>query len=77
MLSHSVSNQRAVTYGSGMGHVLRKHSLYALWAGLLGFDLERAMLVDLRGQPSSASLCFAHAWGLLRGFSAGSMVKES
>ena len=77
MLSHSVSNQRAVTYGSGMGHVLRKHSLYALWAGLLGYDLARAMLVVLRGRLSSASLCFAHAWGLLRGFSAGSMVKES
>jgi glycosyltransferase involved in cell wall biosynthesis len=70
MLSHGVSNDRAVSYGCGMGRVLRKHSLFLLWVGLLSYDVLRVIVVVLRGSFSPASLCFAHAWGLIRGFSA-------
>jgi glycosyltransferase involved in cell wall biosynthesis len=76
MLSQEVSNGRAITYGSGMGHVLRKHSLFALWLGLLTYDVLRGVAVTLRGRASAASLCFAHAWGLLRGFSVEPIAEE-
>jgi glycosyltransferase involved in cell wall biosynthesis len=68
MLSDGVSNGRAVTYGSGMGRVLRKHSLFMLWIGLLSYDLLRGLIVFSRGRLAAASLCFAHARGLVRGF---------
>ena len=71
MLYHGVSHSRAFTYGSGMGHVLRKHSLLLLWIGLLIYDVLRGLLVFSRGRSSAASLCFAHAGGLVRGFAAG------
>jgi glycosyltransferase involved in cell wall biosynthesis len=68
MLSHGASNGRAVTYGRGMGHVLRKHSLFSLWVGLFTYDVLRGVVVVLRGRLSAASLCFAHARGLIEGF---------
>jgi hypothetical protein len=71
MLSDGVPKERAVSYGWGMGHVLRMHSLFGLWVGLLTYDVLRGVLVVLRGRLSAASLCFAHARGLIRGFSAG------
>jgi len=77
MLSDGVSNGRAIAYGSGMGHVLRKHSLVVLWLGLLTYDILRAVVVASCGRLSGASLCFAHAWGLLRGFSAELMAEGS
>jgi glycosyltransferase involved in cell wall biosynthesis len=69
MLSSGVSRGRAVTYGAGMGHVLRKHSLFSLWLGLLTYDLLRGVVVVMVGRVSAASACFAHATGLIRGFS--------
>jgi glycosyltransferase involved in cell wall biosynthesis len=69
MLSSDVSRDRAVTYGAGMGHVLRKHSLFSLWLGLLTYDLLRGVIVVALGKVSAASACFAHATGLVRGFS--------
>lgn len=77
MLSHGISKERAVSYGCGMGHVLRKHSLFSLWAGLLTYDTLRGVVTTLRGRLSAASLCFAHAWGLVRGYSAGPTVRET
>jgi glycosyltransferase involved in cell wall biosynthesis len=71
MLSGSVPRERARSYGWGMGNVLRKHSLFVLWGILLGYDVLRGMVVALLGRFSSASLCFAHAGGLLRGYSIG------
>jgi glycosyltransferase involved in cell wall biosynthesis len=71
MLSYGVSKERAVYYGCGMGRVSRKHSLSWLWAGLLTYDILRGLIVVLRGRLSAATLCFAHAQGLVRGFSAG------
>lgn len=70
MLSQGVSSSRAVTYGCGMGRVLRKHSLFPLWVGLLAYDVLRGVMVILRGRFSAASFCFAHARGLIRGFAA-------
>jgi glycosyltransferase involved in cell wall biosynthesis len=77
MLSGSIPKERAKSYGCGMGNVLRKHSLFALWGILLGYDFQRGMVVALLGKPSSASLCFAHAGGLLRGYFMGLGSQES
>jgi glycosyltransferase involved in cell wall biosynthesis len=71
MLSSSISRERAVGYGRGMGRVLRKHSLYSLWFMLIAYDFIRGILVALRGRISAAWLCFAHSQGVLVGFSAG------
>jgi glycosyltransferase involved in cell wall biosynthesis len=76
MLSHGVSEGRAVSYGCGMGRVLRKHSLFLLWVGLLTYDVLRGIVVVSRGRLSAASLCFAHASGLVRGFLAGVAAQD-
>jgi glycosyltransferase involved in cell wall biosynthesis len=68
MLSHQIPKERATSYGRGMGHVLRKHSLFSLWIGLITYDFLRGVVVALCGRLSAASLCFAHAGGLVRGF---------
>ncbi len=68
MLSGTVSRSRAVSYGAGMGRLVRRHSLILLWVGLLAYDVARALLVSARGQFEDASFCFAHAEGLFRGF---------
>jgi glycosyltransferase involved in cell wall biosynthesis len=68
MLSGTVSRARALSYGAGMGRLVRRHSLVLLWFGLLTYDLARALLVSTRGQFVNAGFCFAHAEGLFRGF---------
>jgi glycosyltransferase involved in cell wall biosynthesis len=68
MLSGTVSRARAISYGAGMGRLVRRHSLVLLWVGLLSYDLARALLVSARGQFVNAGFCFAHAEGLFRGF---------
>lgn len=68
MLSGTVSRARAMSYGAGMGRLVRRHSLYILWTGLLAYDLARALLVSCRGRFADAIFCFAHAEGLFRGF---------
>jgi glycosyltransferase involved in cell wall biosynthesis len=68
MLSGTVSRERAVSYGAGMGRLVRQHSLLMLWFGLLTYDIARAVLVSARGQFVNAGFCFAHAEGLFRGF---------
>jgi glycosyltransferase involved in cell wall biosynthesis len=68
MLSGTVSRARAVSYGAGMGRLVRRHSLLLLWFGLLTYDIARALLVSARGQFVNAGFCFAHAEGLFRGF---------
>jgi glycosyltransferase involved in cell wall biosynthesis len=68
MLSGTVSRARAISYGAGMGRLVRRHSLVLLWVGLLSYDLSRALLVSAKGQFVNAGFCFAHAEGLLRGF---------
>jgi hypothetical protein len=67
-MSGTVSRQRAISYGAGMGRLVRRHSLTALWTALVAYDLVRAGLVVLRGRPSDAAFCFAHATGLFKGF---------
>lgn len=68
MLSGTVSKERAKRYGAGMGSLTRRHSLVALWVGLLAYDVARALLVSIRGRFEDAGFCFAHAEGLFRGF---------
>ena len=68
MLSGTVSRTRAMSYGAGMGRLVRRHSLILLWLGLLGYDLARALMVSAKGQFVDAGFCFAHAEGLFRGF---------
>ncbi len=77
MLSGSIPRERAKSYGWGMGNVLRKHSLFALWSILVAYDFMRGMVVALLGKSSAASLCFAHAGGLLRGYFMGLGRQES
>jgi glycosyltransferase involved in cell wall biosynthesis len=68
MLSGTVSRQRAKKYGAAMGILVRRHSLFPLWCGLLIYDLSRALLVSVRGQFVDARYCIAHTSGLFRGF---------
>jgi glycosyltransferase involved in cell wall biosynthesis len=68
MLSGTVSRQRAKKYGAAMGILVRRHSLFPLWCGLLIYDLSRALLVSVRGQFADARYCMAHTSGLFRGF---------
>jgi glycosyltransferase involved in cell wall biosynthesis len=68
MLSGTVSRARAVSYGAGMGRLVRRHSLLALWFALITYDVARALMVSARGQFVNAGFCFAHAEGLFRGF---------
>jgi glycosyltransferase involved in cell wall biosynthesis len=68
MLSGAVSRNRARKYGTGMGIVVRRHSLILVWCMLLTYDLSRTLLVWARGEFVNAGFCFAHAEGLFRGF---------
>lgn len=70
MLSGTVDARRACGYGSGMGYVLRRHSLRGLCITFLGYDLLRALLVGVRGQREAASLCWHHAKGIAQGYRA-------
>ena len=68
MMSGTVTRERARSYGAGMGRLVRRHSLFVLWASLLGYDLARTVLVSLRGRFGDAVFCLAHAEGLFQGF---------
>ena len=68
MLSGTVSRERAKKYGAAMGILVRRHSLFPLWCGLVIYDLARALLVSVRGQFVDAGFCLAHTAGLCQGF---------
>jgi hypothetical protein len=51
-----------------MGHVLRINSLHALWMGFIAYNLARAGLVLLRGNPEASRLCLVQTVGLWKGF---------
>jgi glycosyltransferase involved in cell wall biosynthesis len=68
MLSGTVTADRAVKYGSGMGVLVRRHATLFLWVSLLTYDLVRAALVACRGRMHDARIVFAHARGLTRGY---------
>ena len=68
MTSGTVSIERAISYGAGMGRLVRRHSLVVLWAALLVYDLARVLMVTGRGRTDDAAFCFAHAKGLWKGF---------
>jgi hypothetical protein len=68
MLSSAISQERAVSYGKGMGYVLNKHSFPVLWLALLGYDYLRVGLLTLTAKWEAVSLCLSHASGLYQGF---------
>jgi glycosyltransferase involved in cell wall biosynthesis len=68
MLSGEISDKRAAAYGSGMGHVLRKHSMGLLGVGFVAYDLLRSALVAVRGDFRSSALCVHHALGVATGY---------
>ncbi len=68
MLSGTVTSERAVKYGSGMGVLVRRHATIVMWVALLAYDLVRAVLVACRGRMHDASIVIAHARGLARGY---------
>lgn len=68
MLSGTVTSDRAQKYGSGMGVLVRRHATFIMWFALLSYDLLRAALVACRGRMHDASIVFAHARGLVRGY---------
>jgi len=68
MLSGTVSRKRAKKYGAAMGILVRRHSLFPLWCGLVIYDLARALFVSVRGKFEDAGFCFAHTKGLFLGF---------
>jgi hypothetical protein len=51
-----------------MGVLVRRHATILLWVALLTYDLVRAALVASRGRLHDASIVFAHARGLTRGY---------
>jgi len=68
MLSGTVTADRAVKYGSGMGVLVRRHATLLLWFALLTYDLVRAALVACRGRMHDAGIVVAHARGLTKGY---------
>jgi glycosyltransferase involved in cell wall biosynthesis len=74
MLSGTVSLERAKKYGAAMGILVRRHSLFPLWCGLLMYDLARALLVLARGQFVNTRFCLAHTAGLFEGFVNGDVA---
>ncbi|MBW4025918.1 glycosyltransferase [Acidipila rosea] len=68
MFSGHIKRERALSYGMGMGRVLRKHSLLMLGGALFGFDLFRTFKGLLTGRANAGILCWAHGQGILRGY---------
>jgi hypothetical protein len=68
MLSGPVPRTRALSYGVGMGRLVRRHSPFTLWLVLLFYDLVRVLAAAISGRFTAAVACLAHAEGLFRGF---------
>jgi hypothetical protein len=68
MLSGGSSLPRAYAYGFGMGHVLCRHSLRALWASFLAYNVGRAIWALICGNRLGGQLCLAQNHGLWEGF---------
>ena len=68
MLSGEIDSLRAASYGRGMGHVLRKHSLLPLGAAFVLYDLLRSVIVGLKGDRKGMALCLHHARGIASGW---------
>ena len=68
MLSGTVTADRAVKYGNGMGVLVRRHATLFLWCALVTYDLARVAFVACLGRMHDARIVFAHARGLTRGY---------
>jgi glycosyltransferase involved in cell wall biosynthesis len=70
MLSGNCAPSRAQAYGFGMGHLLRRHSLRALWLSFVGYNMLRAAIAACAADVRGAALCGAQTKGLWQGFRA-------
>jgi glycosyltransferase involved in cell wall biosynthesis len=70
MMSGEIDHKRAVGYGCGMGHVLRKHSMGLLGLSFVGYDLVRSALTVATGDFKASALCVHHAFGVASGYMA-------
>lgn len=68
LLSGQIDSRRATAYGRGMGYVLRKHSMHALGAAFVLYDMVRCGLVAVVGKSDAAGLCMQHARGIVSGW---------
>jgi glycosyltransferase involved in cell wall biosynthesis len=68
MLSGEIDGGRALSYGRGMGYVLRKHSMRFMGAGFVLYDLLRSSVVMLSGDVKAAGLCLRHGLGIVSGW---------
>jgi hypothetical protein len=68
MLCGTGSPARASSYGFGMGHLLRAHSLAGLWMSFLGYNLARAGCALGRANLKGYTLCIAQTRGLWNGY---------
>ena len=70
MLSGTSSATRATSYGFGMGHLLRRHSLTTLWASFVTYNTARAGLALMTGKGEGARMCLAQTKGIWNGYRA-------
>jgi hypothetical protein len=68
MLSGSGSAVRATSYGFGMGHLLRVHSLTGIWAGFITYNVLRAVVAFAKGDRFGSTLCLAQTQGIWNGY---------
>jgi hypothetical protein len=68
MLCGTGSPARASSYGFGMGHLLRVHSLAALWMSFVAYNLARAGCALGRANLKGYALCMAQTKGLWNGY---------
>lgn len=76
MLSGCATVPRAQSYGFGMGHVLRLHSLRLLWIGFLAYNMGRVCISLIGGNLDGARLCLAQTRGLWDGYIAPTPIRR-
>jgi len=70
MLSGQTTEDRAFSYGCGMGRVIRKRAKLPLMPAFVGFDFLRTLYSLSRGKIGPALLCAAHGRGVFAGYQA-------
>jgi len=68
MLSRTVSDERAFSYGAGMGCVCRRRALHGVWFLLVCYGAIRCLIVFVRGKLVAARQCWKHLAGLVWGY---------
>jgi hypothetical protein len=68
MLSGTVSDERAFSYGAGMGYVSRRRAIHGVWLLLVCYDALRCFILFARGKLAAARQCRKHLAGLVWGY---------